>query len=612
MGMKNWIFYIIAILFFQFGLSQSNQIEDFDSIVSYEVKKKETLYNISKKFKITVNDIYLLNPELRGQKLKKKSIISIPLKKVKKNFYLDSSINQKTTDKNKLLSPITNNENPKKNKVNLAFLAPIKIDEIEYDSINQTKEFLKKINLTTISIDFYNGMKMAIDEESNQDIKINFDVFDTKNRIDVIKKLKEKVDFNNYDFVIGPLITRNFNFFNSNNIKTQFNLDSIEASIEASVKKMMVADVDVGCFLSGGIDSSLIAAMMQKNSPKKINTFTVGFYEQNYDESIYAKKISNYLNTNHFEIKVSINDMILNIKKIIENFDEPFADSSAVPTELISSLASQKTKVILSGDGGDEIFLGYNRYIYAKKLSFFKNISPVYVRAILQKIINILPLGFLDILSTPFQKAFGIQGFSHKLIKLSNILTYENNEQFYKKLNIIDNNFLNEFLKAKENFFSKYNDTNLLESVQKNDIDNYLCNDILTKVDRSSMLNSLEVRSPFLDHLLVEKMMKIPSKLKIKNNKLKIILKDILEKYVPKAYYDRPKMGFAIPLESWFDKEKMLNLSDELIYDTEWSQLFYDDKKVKKNWENYKNFKSFPAIKIWSYLVSAIWINKNT
>ena len=135
---------------------------------------------------------------------------------------------------------------------------------------------------------------------------------------------------------------------NSNNIKTQFNLDSIESAIEASVKKMMVADVDVGCFLSGGIDSSLIAAMMQKNSPKKINTFTVGFYEQNYDESTYAKKISNYLNTNHFEIKVSINDMILNIKKIIENFDEPFADSSAIPTELISSLASQKTKVILS------------------------------------------------------------------------------------------------------------------------------------------------------------------------------------------------------------------------------------------------------------------------
>ena len=398
---------------------------------------------------------------------------------------------------------------------------------------------------------------------------------------------------------------------NSNNTRTQFSLASIESSIEASVKKMMVADVDVGCFLSGGIDSSLVAAMMQKNSTKKINTFTVGFFEQNYDESMHAKKISNYLNTNHIEIKVSLNDMILNIQKIIENFDEPFADSSAVPTELISSFASKRTKVILSGDGGDEIFLGYNRYIFAKKLAFLKHITPKYLRVFLQTIINILPLGFLDILSTPFQKTFGIQGLSHKLIKLSNILTYENNEQFYKKLNIIDNNFLNEFLKAEESFFSKYNDLNLLESVQKNDIDNYLCNDILTKVDRSSMLNSLEVRSPFLDHVLVEKMMKISSRFKIKNNKLKIILKDNLEKYIPKAYYDRPKMGFAIPLESWFDKKEMLNLSDELIYNTEWNKLFYDDKIIKSNWENYKKFKSFPAIKIWSYLVSAIWINKN-
>ena len=130
------------------------------------------------------------------------------------------------------MNQIPKNKNPKNNNINLALLVPLKIDEIEYDSINQTKEFLKKINLTTISIDFYNGMKMAIDEESNQDIKINFDVFDTKNRIDVIKKLKEKVDFNNYDFVIGPLITRNFNFFNSNNIKTKVVSPLITSNVE--------------------------------------------------------------------------------------------------------------------------------------------------------------------------------------------------------------------------------------------------------------------------------------------------------------------------------------------------------------------------------------------
>ena len=212
--MKNWIFYIIVLSLYQFGLSQSNKIEDFDSIVSYELKKKETLLNISKKFKINLEDIFLFNPELRGQKLKKNSIISIPLKKIKKNIYSDSNINQNTNDENKLLNQIIQSKNPKKNNINLAFLAPIKIDEIEYDSINQTKEFLKKINLTTISIDFYNGMRMAIDEESSQNIKINLDVFDTKNSIETIKNLKENIDFNDYDFVIGPLITRNFNFFN--------------------------------------------------------------------------------------------------------------------------------------------------------------------------------------------------------------------------------------------------------------------------------------------------------------------------------------------------------------------------------------------------------------
>ena len=232
MGMKNWIFYIIAISFVQFGLSQFNKIEDYDSIVSYQVKKKETLFNISKKFKINIEDIFQFNPELRDQKLRKNSIINIPLKKIKKNIYLDSSINQKTIDENKLLNQINKKKNPKKNNINLALLAPLKIDEIEYDSINQTKEFLKKINLTTISIDFYNGMKMAIDEESNKDIRINLDVFDTKNRIDVIKDLKENIDFNNYDFVIGPLITRNFNYFNSNNIKTKIVSPLISSDVE--------------------------------------------------------------------------------------------------------------------------------------------------------------------------------------------------------------------------------------------------------------------------------------------------------------------------------------------------------------------------------------------
>ena len=138
MGMKNWIFYIIAISFVQFGLSQFNKIEDYDSIVSYQVKKKETLFNISKKFKINIEDIFQFNPELRDQKLRKNSIINIPLKKIKKNIYLDSSINQKTIDENKLLNQINKKKNPKKNNINLAFLAPIKIDEKQQTLLNKS------------------------------------------------------------------------------------------------------------------------------------------------------------------------------------------------------------------------------------------------------------------------------------------------------------------------------------------------------------------------------------------------------------------------------------------------------------------------------------------
>tara|TARA_B100001057_G_scaffold88241_1_gene84337 strand:+ start:5417 stop:6829 length:1413 start_codon:yes stop_codon:yes gene_type:complete len=220
MGMKNLIIYIIPFLLSQLCFSQSNEIDDFDSIVSYQVKKKETLNNISKKFEIKVQDILLFNPELRDQKLKKKSIINIPLKKKKKKIYIDSNQSGEQLNSNKL-SGLADKKSPKKKKVNLAYLAPLKINEIDSDSIDQTKEFFKKINLTTISIDFYHGMKMAIDEQVRGDVSINLDVYDTKNKIDEIQNLKDNIDFDNYDFIIGPLITRNFNYFNSNNINTK-------------------------------------------------------------------------------------------------------------------------------------------------------------------------------------------------------------------------------------------------------------------------------------------------------------------------------------------------------------------------------------------------------
>ncbi|MDC3091549.1 asparagine synthase (glutamine-hydrolyzing) [Rickettsiales bacterium] len=396
-----------------------------------------------------------------------------------------------------------------------------------------------------------------------------------------------------------------------NNNSFEENLHEVDQLLNDSVKKMMVADVEVGCFLSGGVDSSVIATLMQKNSNKKIKTFTVGFSEKKYNEADFAKKIAHYIGSDHNEIIVSMDDMIKNIDGIIDQYDEPFSDSSCLPTGLISKYASKKVKVVLSGDGGDEIFLGYNRYLYAKKIKFLSTILSKGKRSFLKKIVDLFPVNFLDYLSSPFQKSFGLHGFSHKMMKLSNIINYETNADFYKRLSILDNTKLNKFLNNSEKIFSNYNDMDLVESVQRNDIDYYLLNDILTKVDRASMTNSLEVRSPFLDHNLVEKVFTMPMTHKMNGNQQKLLLKELLGKYLPKKLFIRPKMGFGIPIEEWLKQEKMIKHCDNIFFNINWSSIGYEKKNMAEIWTNYKKFKNSPASKIWSYLISGMWINKN-
>ncbi len=386
--------------------------------------------------------------------------------------------------------------------------------------------------------------------------------------------------------------------------------NKIKNSLNNSIRKMMIADVEVGCFLSGGVDSSLVAYLMQKNSEKKIRTFSVGFNEKEYDESSYARQISDSIGSNHHQIMVSSMDMLDNLESIVNIFDEPFSDSSFIPTFLISKLASSHVKVVLSGDGGDEIFLGYNRYIFANKILKIKKYFPNFFRVILSKCLKTIPSNFYDTLSKPFQKMFGLQAFSHKVQKVSNILNYENNSDFYLKLNIFDNDLLNSYSK-KANLFNEYENLPLIDSLQANDIDFYLSNDILVKVDRSSMFSSLEVRSPFLDHKLVENAFEAPLQFKIKENSSKYILKDILSDYTSKKFAFRPKMGFAIPIDKWLRDKKFQRKISEIFYESEWSKLGYDKKKLIKKWEKYKKYKSITPQCIWMYAVAGIWLNKN-
>lgn len=387
-------------------------------------------------------------------------------------------------------------------------------------------------------------------------------------------------------------------------------LNNIEIFLEKSVKKMMNADVEVGCFLSGGIDSSLVTCLMQKNSKRKIKTFSVGFNEYEYDESKYAKKIAEYLDTDHHEIILSVDDMINGINDISKIFDEPFSDSSCLPTQLVSKFASKHLKVILSGDGADELFLGYNRYKFSKKIERINSFLSRDVRKTLQNILRFVPSNYFDLLSRPIQKTFGLQGLSHKVEKFSNILDFRDNKDFYKKSIIMDNKKLEEFINDDSDFIEKFSDLSLIESVQKNDINLYLPNDILTKVDRSSMKNSLEVRAPFLDHKLTEILNKIPLSVKFKNNNPKHLLKKILLNYLPASLFNRPKMGFGIPIDRWLRKEKMVGFCDDIFYSTEWEDLNYKNSYVKSVWNDYKKYKNFPPSKIWLYLMAGLWLKE--
>ena len=219
---------------------------------------------------------------------------------------------------------------------------------------------------------------------------------------------------------------------NLQSFKKDFDLDEsstlhkVANLVENSVKKMMIADVEIGCFLSGGVDSSLIAALMQKNSRRKIKTFSVGFREKSFDESQYSKKIANYLGTEHHEIIVSINDLIKNIENINNIYDEPFGDSSCLPTELISRYASQHVKVVLSGDGGDEVFMGYNRYLFSERIKKIQKYSPLFLRMLFKFLINVIPIGFYDNLNSRLQKKYGLQAISHKIQKISNLISFIN------------------------------------------------------------------------------------------------------------------------------------------------------------------------------------------
>lgn len=372
----------------------------------------------------------------------------------------------------------------------------------------------------------------------------------------------------------------------------------IKKHLEKSIKDRMISDVPIGAFLSGGIDSSLVVSVMQSLSKEPIKTFTIGFKDAEYNEAQYAKKIAEYLGTDHTEYYLESKEVEKYIETIPLYYDEPFADSSQLPTMLVSKLAKEKVTVTLSGDGGDELFCGYSNYEKYIKLKKYQRVS---------QLLNQPPKIFFKNLNSKLSYLLYLDE-EDKIINYG-YLNYINQKSILKNLN---KNF-------KESRYSKLNNltNNIQEKAMLRDMITYLPDDILTKVDRASMAFALESRAPFIDdHKFIELSFNINHSLKYKNGIKKYILKELLYEYLPKELIDRPKQGFSIPIHKWLRTElKYLidkYLSDEYILDQNIFNVT-DIKKIKKIFINKKNqiYKGLSVEStIWNILVFQIWYDK--
>ena len=397
-------------------------------------------------------------------------------------------------------------------------------------------------------------------------------------------------------------------------------LMDLEKSLSRSINSQLISDVPIGAFLSGGIDSSLIISLLKKKIGKQVSTFTIGFNENLFDESKYAKKIAKYLETDHNELILSAKESLNIIPYLDYVYDEPFADSSQIPTILISQFAKKKITVALTGDGGDELFGGYNRYIFIEKFWDYISLAPFSIRKLIAKSLGILSVDFLNNFNfiynflTKNDISFlgdKVNKFSHKMqsvknlndLYLSTISTYQTPSQLVLKSNDFSKDiFLHSEDLKNEDFKSM---------MMFIDTQTYLTDDILCKVDRASMSASLETRVPFLDKDLVELAWKIPTKMKVNQKEGKLILKEILNKYLPRELTQRPKMGFGIPLANW--------LRNEL---RDWAEDLIDEKKIindgyfnadiiKKLWKEHQSKKRDWQNILWPILMFQLWKKKN-
>lgn len=393
---------------------------------------------------------------------------------------------------------------------------------------------------------------------------------------------------------------------------------ALDALLRRATGGQMVADVPLGAFLSGGIDSSTVVALMQAQSSRPVQTFTIGFHEAGYNEAEHAHAVAAHLGTEHTELYVTAEQAMAVIPRLPALYDEPFADSSQIPTFLVAELARRHVTVSLSGDGGDELFGGYNRYVWASRIWRSLGWAPRPLRAALAGILTTLPPaawnGVFAGLSLLLPKRWRYANPGDKLHKLAGILAVRSPEEIYLALVSHTDRPASVVIGSREPVTvltdrRQWADVPDFESrMMYLDQMTYLPDDILTKVDRAAMGVSLETRVPLLDHRVVEFAWQLPLSIKIRDGQTKWLLRQVLYRYVPRELIERPKMGFGIPLDVWL-RGPLRDWAESLLDEAKLRQEgYFHPEPIRQKWREHLSGQRNWAYYLWNVLMFQAWL----
>lgn len=394
--------------------------------------------------------------------------------------------------------------------------------------------------------------------------------------------------------------------------------DRFDSLLRSVVQEQMVADVPVGAFLSGGIDSTLVVAVMQALSREKVKTFTIGFDEKGFNEAGHAAAVAKHLGTDHSELYIGPDDLLSIVPYIPQYYDEPFADSSLLPTCLVARLAKKQVKVVLSGDGGDELFGGYNTYSIGQRVwSGFRK-TPLPLRKLGAGIIDLFSRKSLDnLLKIP--EAIGGKGFwldGERIKILAELLPSTSKEILYK-------NLVSKWINPQEVVLNSQEPETVfttpgmwpdaalsfVEWMMYVDALSYLPDNNLVKVDRACMASSLESRVPLLDYRIIEYAWQLPFEYKVQGNERKWLLKKLLAQYVPKELIDRPKMGFGVPIEHWL-RGPLKDWAGDLLSEARIKREgYFDYRPIEKQWSEHIKGERNRHYSLWSILMFQAWLD---